>query len=217
MAAETRVEKTYKKNQAISAGTGLVAAIAQHNIDKHISNVPMGKLKRLTRTGVVGAGVTGLGLLINQKFYNRAKKHERELIEQKGQMKKMSSNMYFDNTGMQEFIKTAAITMGDEAYTVPTKYAYNAYLVYNDLPEENKEAVTVALYNEVRPGMDKVAMKLVAANVYAEKNPEKIASLVDLAGKAAMHGMSALSVKSEAKSKLETANQQHKVPNPGFR
>lgn len=218
MATETRVEKQNKINQLIAAGTGIGAGIAQYKIDKHFSKPPMNRLQRITRAGVIGSGLAGLGLLINRRFYNRAKQHERDLIEEKGQIKKMANNEYFDNTGLQEFVKIAASTMGSEAYTVPTKYAYNAYLLYNELPDENREAITIGLYNAVQPGRDKVAMKLVAANVYAEGNPEKIAGALSAVGSLATPIMGAVIVKNDTTEKLEKANakSQHKIPNPGF-
>lgn len=218
MAAETRVEKQNKLNQLIAAGTGIGAGIAQYKIDKHFSKLPLNRLQRITRAGVIGSGLAGLGLLVNRRFYNRAKQHERELIEEKGQIKKMANNEYFDKTGLQEFVKIAAATMGSEAYTVPTKYAYNAYLLYNELPDENREAITIGLYNAVQPGMDKVAMKLVAANVYAEGNPEKIAGVSSAVGSLTNPIMGAVILKNYTTEKLEKANakSQHKIPNPGF-
>lgn len=218
MAAETRVEKQNKINQLIAAGTGIGAGIAQYKIDKHFSKLPLNRLQRITRAGVIGSGLAGLGLLVNRRFYNRAKQHERDLIEEKGKIKKMANNEYFDNTGLQEFVKIAAATMGSEAYTVPTKYAYNAYLLYNELPDENREAITIGLYNAVQPGMDKVAMKLVAANVYAEENHEKIAGALSAAGSLATPIMGAVIAKNDATEKLDRANakSQHKIPNPGF-
>lgn len=208
----TPEEKLERKRNLANLGAALLGSAAggaRYGLDKNKKAISAGL--RMARAGVTGAGIAGLGVLLNNKVFHRAK-----VLTEKGQVTKMSSNNYFDNTGLQEFLKVASITMGDEAYTVPTKYAYNAYLVYNSLPEENVEDVTVSLYNKVCPGMDKVAMKLVAANVYADTHPEKVASLLGMAGKTAIHGMSAMNVKSKAETKLNNANQQHKVPNPGF-
>lgn len=161
-------EKQHKIDILKSLGVGTLAATALHLHDKRL---PLSTQQKLLRKGILGAGVAGLGFKITNAF-------QRNKLKQERQAEKLASNFYYDNTGVKDFVKTAASIMGDEAYVVPTKYAYNAYLLYNSLPDENREETTVALYNSVTPGMDKVAMKLVAANVLKENHLEKTAGIL---------------------------------------
>lgn len=171
------------RTRALVFAPGLIAGGAQYIADTYLSTPTPSVSERILRAGIIGAGTSGTGLMINKRLEHRKKQLEINVNQAKEGQTKMATTKYFDNTGLQEFVKRAAAVMGDEAYIVPTKYAYDAYQVYNELPEDGREGLTVSLYNQVKPGMDKVAMKLVAANVYMDGDSEKLASNLKVVGK----------------------------------
>lgn len=222
------------ETKALILAPGILAGGTQYIADTYLNDSVPSASERLLRASVMGTGVSGVGLLINKHMERRKKQLGIDTEHRKEGQTKMATNKYFDNTGLQGFIKRAATVMGDEAYVVPTKYAYNAYQVYNELPEEGREGLTVSLYNQVKPGMDKVAMKLVAANVYIDGDSEKLASTLNKiktvgkkVGKTALTGLGVYDTVSTVKgfvdsskdtlNRANTANNKEKDSNPtGF-
>ena len=209
------------ETKALILAPGIIAGGAQYIADTYLDDPVPSASEKLLRAGVMGTGVSGVGLLINKHMERRKKQLGIDAEYRKEGQTKMATTKYFDNTGLQEFVKRAAAVMGDEAYVVPTKYAYDAYQVYNELPEEGREGLTVSLYNQVKPGMDKVAMKLVAANVYVDGGSEKLASTLKTVGKkvgkAALTGLSvydtASTVKGVVDSTRDTLNRAENADN----
>jgi hypothetical protein len=209
------------RTKALILTPGIIAGGAQYITDTYLNTPTPDVSEKILRAGVVGVGTSGVGLMINKRLERRKKQLVLNVDKTKEGQTKMATTKYFDNTGLQEFVKRAAAVMGDEAYVVPTKYAYDAYQVYNELPEEGREGLTVSLYNQVKPGMDKVAMKLVAANVYVDGGSEKLASTLKTVGKkvgkAALTGLSvydtASTVKGVVDSTRDTLNRAENADN----
>lgn len=186
------LETLDKKNKQILQNAGIAASVGTLTVEglgHSYFNNKTTLSKALTRSGLAGLGTIGALQGIRYALRNSAKSTYSKLQKQKDEAimtKKVASNNYYDYTGLQDFVKTAAETMGDEAYLVPTKLAYDAFTLYNSLPKENKASTTLGLYDQVKPGMDKIAMKLVAANVLHEKQASPVlgAKLLSRAGTA---------------------------------
>lgn len=71
-------------------------------------------------------------------------------------------------TNFSGFIKTAAYTIGSSVMCVPAKMAADAYELYKEIPSEDGVKVAYSMYKEVRPGFDKIAMEMIAANILAD-------------------------------------------------
>lgn len=71
-------------------------------------------------------------------------------------------------TNFIDFIKTAASTVGPSVMCVPAKMASDAFELYCTLPEEDKVKLAYNMYRQVKPGFNKIAMEMVAANILAD-------------------------------------------------
>lgn len=169
MSLQTLDEKNRKVMITSSAAAGL-GTLALEGMGHRYFNNPTTISKALARAGLASAGTFGALQGFRYGLRRASKQSYEKLQKQKEDYIMAKTSSYFDSVGVNEFVKTASKTMGDEAYLVPKKLAHEAYDLYNNLPAENRVSTILAMYDAVEPGMQKVAVKLVAANVYAEKH-----------------------------------------------
>lgn len=186
--AKMSLQTLDEKNKKVMFTSGAVAGLgtlALEGIGHRYFKNPTTVSKSLARAGLAAAGTVGTLQGFRYGLRRASKQSYEKLQKQKEDYIMAKTSSYFDSVGLNDFVKTASETMGNEAYLVPKKLAHEAYDLYNSLPADSRISTVLAMYDAVEPGMQKVAMKLVAANVYAEKRAS-IGSLTMSAAKKAI-------------------------------
>jgi hypothetical protein len=197
----------YDENSNIAARAGGTTALGTLLLDNHF-NKELPRLKRFGRAGAVGLGTYGVLSMINNKL-NRAYRTKLEERE-RSQMTKSASTNWFHGTELMDFVKTAADSMGPVVYSIPTKIAHDALTLYSMLPKENKASTAYELYKVAAPGFNKIAMKMVAANVVADAKKEKLAGVLSTAGSVAGKAFEPVMAGMEGASKFKERQKRDK-------
>lgn len=207
------IEQTHADNRDVirnaglaSAGGVLASEAVGHRYFKNNTSIS----QALLRAGIAGVATTGALIPIEKRLYRSA-----NTTAAKMRVKEASSTVLFDQnkqekyagTDFKEFVKTAASVMGPSADLVDKVAAYDAFKLYCTLPEKTAAAVVVGLYDQMLPGMNKVAMEMVAANVLArEKQASLMAGAKMLgrgAGKAVEPALTASGIYSGTKDRID--------------
>lgn len=183
------IEQSHERNKqtiraaSIGSGLGILGLEgAGHLYFNNKTTLP----KALTRAGLASAATLGALMPIEFRLHRAAKatkdkmrvKEASEIMEQR----KTLTTMYAA-TDFKDFVKTAASVMGPSAFVVDKDIAYNAFELYSLLPEKTAAEIVSQLYEHVRPGMNKVAMEMVAANILANEKHASVISGVKTVGK----------------------------------
>lgn len=195
------LQETRKKHTRYITGIAATSGLA--SLHKRFNNgISRITGKNLTRAGLIGFGAYGAAKTIDNILYHAAEHQNQKLLQEKKELNSMIDlnkvACYYDNTGLKEFVKVAADQIGVDAYLVPNSLAYDAYTLYNMLPENGAASIVDSMYENVNAGMDKIAMKMVAANVVHRSKTAgvlpAIKSVGSLAGKAVGPALTAGSV-----------------------
>ena len=209
------VENTHRSNRDIiryvghAAGLGVLGAEGLgHYYFKNKTTIP----KALLRAGLANIATVGVLTPIERRLYRAANSHAEKLkVKEASIMYPRQTPRKYGNTLFKDFVKTAAEIMGPSAHLVPQDLAYTAFELYHDMPEKIAAALTLGLHDRMMPGMNKVAMEMVAANIIAREKQASLATgaktlgkgLAGAAGKALEPALTAGSIYSNTKSRLD--------------
>lgn len=204
------IKETHDKHlsliPAVSAGAGLGVLGSELLGHAYFGNKT--NLSHLTmRPLVAGLATAGMLYPIERRLHRSAARTQEKIVNKEAHV----MNNWYNSTDYNEFKKIASRELGDVVNVIPEDLQYDAFKLYSNLPEENREATVSALYEAVTPGMNKVAMEMVAANVL---NDTKTASIVagakavgsrvgGFAGKAFEPAMTSAGIYSSTKDRLE--------------
>lgn len=162
---ETTTSRTY---YSPIIGGGVTAGVLASNLYKGTPT-----RAALAKAGIYGLMTTGLAYPIEYRL-RRARASAPIIVKEASSM----HNNFFNKTDLDEFVKIAANRMGNIAYQVPTNMAYDAMHLYESLPEKTAATIVSKLYDSVEPGMNKVAMEMVAANILEREKTAAITQAV---------------------------------------
>lgn len=168
--------------------------------------------KALLRAGLANMATVGVLTPIERRLYRSANSHVDKIkVKEASIMYPRQTPRKYGCTAFKDFVKTASDIMGPSAQLVPQNIAYNAFEFYADLPEKIASILVLGLYDQMMPGMNKVAMEMVAANIIAREKQASLATgaktlgkgLAGAAGKAFEPALTAGSIYSNTKSRID--------------